>query len=55
VKSISSIEENMPDVKESLPVTSVVPETTASVSMTHDSEAHDHEDHKHGFVFRPAI
>jgi heavy metal translocating P-type ATPase len=55
VKSISSIEENMPDVKESPPVTSVVPETAASVSMTHDSEAHDHEDHEHGFKLQDGI
>jgi heavy metal translocating P-type ATPase len=55
VKSISSIEENMPDVKESLPVTSVVPETAASVSMTHDSEAHDHEGHGHGFELREGL
>jgi Cd2+/Zn2+-exporting ATPase/Cu+-exporting ATPase len=55
VKSISSIEENMPDVKESLPVTSVVPETAAPVSMTHDSEAHDHEDHEHGFKLQDGI
>jgi heavy metal translocating P-type ATPase len=55
VKSISSIEENMPDVKESLPVTSVVPETAASVSMTHDSEAHDHESHDHGFELQEGL
>jgi Cd2+/Zn2+-exporting ATPase/Cu+-exporting ATPase len=55
VKSISSIEENMPDLKESLPVTSVVPETAASVSMAHDSEAHDHEDHEHGFKLQDGI
>jgi heavy metal translocating P-type ATPase len=47
--------ESMPDVKESLPTTFVIPETTASVSVTHGSEAHDHESHDHGVELQDAI
>ena len=45
----------MPDVKESLPTTSVIPETTASVPITQGSEAHDHEGHDHGFKLQDGI
>jgi P-type Cu+ transporter len=45
----------MPDAKESLPTTFVIPETTASVSVTHGSEAHDHESHGHGVELQDAI
>jgi Cd2+/Zn2+-exporting ATPase/Cu+-exporting ATPase len=45
----------MPDVKESLPTASVIPETAASVSVTHGSEAHDRESHNHGFELQDGI
>jgi len=45
----------MPDVKENLPTTSVIPETAASVSITHGSEAHDDKGHDHGFEWRDGI
>jgi Cd2+/Zn2+-exporting ATPase/Cu+-exporting ATPase len=45
----------MPDVKGSLPITNVVPETAASVSMAYSSEDHDHEGNEHGFKLQDAI
>ena len=45
----------MPDARESLPTTSLIPEPTASVSMSHGSEDHDHEDHEHGFELQDGI
>src|SRR6202051_4554091 len=45
----------MPDVKESLPTTSVIPETIASVHITQASEAHDHQGHGRGFKLQDGI
>jgi heavy metal translocating P-type ATPase len=45
----------MPDVKESLSSTSVIPEAVAAVPLTHANEAHDHEGHSHGFEGQDGI
>jgi heavy metal translocating P-type ATPase len=45
----------MPDVRESLPTTSVIPETTASVSITQRGEAHDHGGHDQGLELQDGI
>ena len=45
----------MPDVKVSLPTNSLIPETAASVSMTHGSEAHANESHDHGFELQDVL
>jgi Cd2+/Zn2+-exporting ATPase/Cu+-exporting ATPase len=45
----------MPDVKESLPTSSVIPDTTASASRTQGGEVHDPEGHDHGFELQEGI
>ena len=50
----------MPDVKECLPITSIVAETNAPASVTGGSESeehvdHDHEGHDHGFEWHDGI
>jgi heavy metal translocating P-type ATPase len=45
----------MPDVKESLPSTSVISDAVASVPVTHANEAHDHEEHRHGLEWQDGI
>ena len=44
----------MPDVKESLRASSVIPEAAAPVTVTHGSES-DHEEHAHGFESQDGI
>ena len=41
----------MPDVKESLPTPCVMPDAVPA-SVAHGGDAHDHEEHQHGFALR---
>jgi len=55
VKSSSTIGEDMPHVKESLPTDAAVPAIAESVAMKAGDDAHDHEGHDHGFELQEGI
>ena len=55
MKSSSTIGEDMPHVKESLPTDAAVPAIAESVAMKAGDDAHDHEGHDHGFELQEGI